>query len=156
MAINGSRSDFTSENNYTLDTFKEMFELSASEVAQVQRWKVLKAKTNRTTEDDAELKELTTQLASKIITADDWNLLLDAMYNLEQAYVDKGLNQINQHITNYISDYVEKNSKDAISDVIHTTIESQYDVGAVKIIISETAPSKFTEGALWIKPKTTI
>ena len=155
MAIDGKGSNFTSENNYTLDTFKEMFELSASEVAEVQRWKVLKAKNNRTSEEDAELKNLATQLTSKLITSDDWNLLLHAMYNLERAYVDKGLNQINEHITNYISDYVDKNSKDAISDIINTTIENQYDIGAVKIIISETTPSKFTEGALWIKPKTT-
>ena len=153
MAINGSRSDFTSEKNYTLDTFKEMYELSAEEVADVKKWKELKANGNIQSD---EFIALTNKLASKIITAEDWNLLLDAMYNLEQAYVDKGLNQINEHITNYISDYVEQNSKDAIGDVINTTIESQYDVGAVKIIISETAPSQFIEGALWIKPKTTI
>ena len=156
MAINGSRSDFTSAKNYTLDTFKEMFELSASEVTTVQRWKELKVKTNRTSDENQELINLTTALASKIITAEDWNLLLDAMYNLEQAYLDKGLDKINEHITDYISDYVEQNSKDAISDIINTTIEDAYEIGAVKIIISKTTPSEFTEGALWIKPKETI
>jgi hypothetical protein len=154
MAINGSRSKFTSANNYNLDTFREMLELSATEVADVNRWKTLKAK-NRTSEEQSEFTTLSNKLACKMITAEDWNLLLDAMYNLEQAYKNKGLNQIEVHITDYISNYVEQNSKDAISDVINTTIEDSYDIGAVKIIISETTPNTFTEGALWIKPKAT-
>ena len=157
MAIDGTQSTFTSENNYTLDTFKEMFELSVSEVTAVQRWKELKAKQNKTTEENTELQNLTTQLTSKIITSADWNLLLHAMYNLEQAYKDKGLDQIE----NTVNDYIVKEYGTAISKQIETIIvgdgetEGKIAIDAVKIIISETTPSEFVEGALWIKPKTT-
>ena len=43
MSIDGTRSSFTQSNNYTLDTFEEMFELSTSDAKNVQRWKELKA-----------------------------------------------------------------------------------------------------------------
>lgn len=157
MAINGSESKFTSANNYTVDTFKEMVELSASDVADVQRWKVLKAKTNRTTDENAELITLTEKLSSKIITAYDWNLLLDAMYNLQQAYKDKGLNQIE----GTVNEYIAKEYSETILRQIETIIvgdnetEGKIAIDAVKIIISNTQPTTVTEGALWIKPKTT-
>ena len=151
MAINGSRSDFTSANNYTLDTFKEMFELSASEVTTIQRWKELKAKTNRTSDENQELINLTTALASKIITAEDWNLLLDAMYNLEQAYKDKGLNQIETTV----KDYVENYAKQDINNKLGTQINELLLTDATKIIINTSQPV-VENGALWIKPKTTI
>lgn len=151
MAIDGKRSNFTSENNYTLDTFKEMFELSASEVAKVQRWKVLKAKNNRTSEEDAELKDLATQLTSKLITSDDWNLLLHAMYNLERAYVDKGLDKIDESVEGYLEDY----AKGHISEELDKTINELLLTNATKITISTSQPT-VENGALWIKPKTTI
>ena len=150
MAINGSRSDFTSANNYTLDTFKEMFELSASEATTVQRWKELKAKTDRTPDENQELLNLTTALASKIITAEDWNLLLDAMYNLEQAYKDKGLNQIETTV----EDYVENYAKQDINNKLGTQINELLLTDATKIIIDTSQPA-VENGALWIKPKTT-
>ena len=149
MAINGSRSDFTSAKNYTLDSFKEMFELSASEVTAVQRWKALKTKTERTTDEENEFLSLTTQLTSKIITAEDWNLLLDAMYNLEQAYVDKGLHQIESTI----EDYVENYAKDDINNKLDTQINELLLTNATRIIISTSQPT-VVNGALWIRPKT--
>lgn len=153
MAIDGSRSSFKpSDNTYTLDTFEEKFELTQSNVKDVQEWKNLKAKGQTETQT---YKDLTALLSDKIVTAEDWNLLLDAMFNLERAYVDKGLDQIGSTVENYISTYVEQNSKDAISEKINTTIESSYSIGAVKIIISNTQPATVTNGALWIKPKTT-
>lgn len=150
MAINGSRSNFTSENNYTLDTFKEMFELSASEVTKVQRWKVLKAKDNRTSDENQELLDLITELTSKIITAEDWNLLLDAMYNLEQAYKNKGLDQIESTV----EDYVESYAKQDINNKLGTQINELLLTDATKIIINTSQPA-VENGALWIKPKTT-
>lgn len=150
MAINGSRSDFTSSNNYTLDTFKEMFELSANEVVKVQRWKELKAKNNRTSEENQELLSLIETLASKIITAEDWNLLLDAMYNLEQAYKDKGLDQIDKTVEDYVEDY----AKGDINNKLGTQINELLLTNATQIIISTSQPT-VVNGALWIKPKTT-
>jgi len=150
MAINGSRSDFTSSNNYTLDTFKEMFELSANEVVKVQRWKELKAKNNRTSEENQELLDLIETLASKIITAEDWNLLLDAMYNLEQAYKDKGLDQIDKTVEDYVEDYAKRD----INNKLGTQINELLLTNATQIIISTSQPT-VVNGALWIKPKTT-
>jgi hypothetical protein len=150
MAINGSRSDFTSAKNYTLDTFKEMFELSTNDVANVQRWKELKAKTNKTTDEQSEFLTLTTQLASKIITSEDWNLLLDAMYNLQKAYVDKGLNQIETTVEDYVEDY----AKGDINTKLGTQINELLLTNATQVIISTSQPT-VVNGALWIKPKTT-
>ena len=95
MAIDGSRSKFSSTYGYTLDTFKEMFELSQSDVDKVKQWKELKAKgSNRTSAENTAFTNLTTALSGKIVTSEDWNKLLDAMYNLEKAYVDKGLDRV--------------------------------------------------------------
>ena len=74
MAISycdGKRSNFTSTNNYTIDNLTEMFELSATDATNVQRWKVLKAKRDRTTEEEAEFESLTEALAQKIVTSED-------------------------------------------------------------------------------------
>ena len=153
MAINGRRSNFKPNENgdYTLDNFKEMFELSANEVTSIQRWKELKAKINRTSDENQELINLTTKLASKIIMAEDWNLLLDAMYNLEQAYVDKGLNQIETTVENYVANY----AKQDINNKLGTQINELLLTDATKIIIATSQPA-VENGALWIKPKTTV
>lgn len=150
MAINGSRSKFTSVNNYTLDTFKEMFELSTSDVTDAQRWKELKAKSNKTVNEQTEFSNLTTKLASKIITSEDWNLLLDSMYNLEQAYVDKGLDQIETTVEDYVENYAESD----INTKLGTKINSLLLTNATQIIISTSQPAVIN-GALWVKPKTT-
>lgn len=151
MAINGSRSDFTSAKNFTLDTFKEMFELSNSDVADVQEWKTLKSKANKSTAEVTRFNELTEILSDKIVTSEDWNLLLDAMYNLERAYVDKGLNQIETTVENYVENY----AKNDINNKLGTQINELLLTDATRIIISSTTPSEVIEGALWIKPKTT-
>ena len=151
MAINGSRSNFTSKKNFTLDTFKEMFELSNSDVADVQEWKTLKSKANKSTAEVTRFNELTEILSEKIVTSEDWNLLLDAMYNLEQAYVDKGLNQIETTVENYVENY----AKNDINNKLGTQINELLLTDATRIIISSTTPSEVIEGALWIKPKTT-
>lgn len=150
MAINGDRSSFKSNNNYTLDNFKEMFELLASDTQNVQRWKELKAISNRDETQETEFNELTTTLSSKIVTAEDWNLLLDAMYNLEQAYVDKGLNQIEAQL----KDYVQNNATADVQEKLDTIINNYLLTNATKAIISTTQPT-VENGALWIKPKTT-
>lgn len=150
MAINGDRSSFKSNNNYTLDNFKEMFELLASDTQNVQRWKELKAISNRDETQETEFNELTTTLSSKIVTAEDWNLLLDAMYNLEQAYVDKGLNQIEAQL----KDYVQNNATADVQEKLDTIINNYLLTNATKVIISTTQPT-VENGALWIKPKTT-
>lgn len=150
MAINGTRSSFTQSNNYILDTFKEMFELSASDALTVQRWKQLKAIDNKTESEETEFQELTTTLSSKIVTAEDWNLLLDAMYNLQKAYVDKGLNEI--QLT--LKEYVQENASSDVKEKLDTIINNYLFTNATKIIISETQPT-VENGALWVKPKTT-
>ena len=149
MAINGNRSSFTPTNNYAIDTFTEMFELSPTDAANVQRWKALKAKNNKTNEEESEFANLTSVLAQKIITSEDWNKLCDCMVNLQKMYVDKGLNEID----NTVADYVENYAKTDINNKLGTTINQLLLTNATQIIISDTTPA-VQNGALWIKPRT--
>ena len=149
MAIDGSRSGFTSENNYAIDSFVEMFELSPTDAINVQRWKSLKAIENKTTEQEAEFANLTTILSQKIVTSEDWNKLCDCMVNLEKMYVDKGLNEIDTTVEDYVANY----AKSDINQKLGTTINNLLLTNATQIIISSTQP-EVVEGALWIKPKT--
>lgn len=150
MAINGSRSSFTSANNYTIDNFVEMFELSATDATNVQRWKQLKAIKDKTTSEEAEFANLTTVLSTKIVTSEDWNKLCDCMVNLEKMYKDKGLNEIQTTVEDYVENYAEAD----INAKLDTIINNLLLTNATQIIISTTQPS-VVNGALWIKPKTT-
>ena len=136
---------------YILDNFDEKFELLASDVINVQRWKQLKAISERTGEEESEFVSLTNTLSSKIVTSEDWNLLLDAMFNLEKAYVDKGLDQIDSTVENYVENYAQTD----INNKLGTIINNLLLTNATQIIISDTQPTTVTNGALWIKPKTT-
>lgn len=153
MPINGDRSDFKPNDSgeYILDNFDEKFELLASDVINVQRWKQLKAISERTVAEESEFVSLTNTLSSKIVTSEDWNLLLDAMFNLEKAYVDKGLDQIDSTVKNYVKEYAQTD----INKKLGTIINNLLLTNATQIIISDTQPTAVTNGALWIKPKTT-
>ena len=153
MAINGGRSNFKPNNSgeYILDNFDEKFELLASDVINVQRWKQLKSISERTVEEESEFVSLTNTLSSKIVTSEDWNLLLDAMFNLEKAYVDKGLDQIDSTVENYVENYAQTD----INNKLGTIINNLLLTNATQIIISDNQPATVTNGALWIKPKTT-
>ena len=152
MSIDGTRSSFTQSNNYILDTFEEMFELSASDAKNVQRWKELKAidDNNKTQSEKDEYQTLTEELSSKIVTAEDWNLLLDAMYNLEKAYLDKGLNEIQATL----KEYVQENASADVQEKLDTVINNYLFTNATRVIISTTQPA-VVNGALWVQPKTT-
>ena len=154
MAINGSRSDFTSAKNYTIDTFVEMFELSATDAINVQRWKQLKAIDNKTNEQQAEFSDLTARLSGKLVTSEIWNKLCDCMINLEKLYVDKGLDKIETTVEDYVESYTEEEKlNEVINQRIGTTINSMLLTNATQVIISSTQPS-VVNGALWVKPKT--
>ena len=146
----GSRSSFTQNNNYAIDTLIEMFELSSTDAVHVQRWKQLKSLDNRTTDEEAEFISLTTALSQKIVTSEDWNKLCDCMVNLQKMYVDKGLNQINDTIVEYVENYAQTD----INNKLGTIINNLLLTNATQIIISTTTPT-VVNGALWIKPKTT-
>ena len=146
MAIDGSRSSFNATENYTIDTFVEMFELSPSDVANVQQWKALKA--NGETETN-EFKELQKELSNKIVTSEVWNKLCDCMVNLEKMYVDKGLNEIDNTVKEYVEEYAEQD----INDKLGTTINNMLLTNATQVIISTDTPA-VVDGAVWFKPKT--
>lgn len=150
MAIiycDGGSSEFKSTNNYKIDELVKMFEISPTDVANIQKWKQLKAEGLT---DNDEFRTLTETLAGKIVTADAWNKLCDCMVNLQQMYVDKGLDEINGTIENYVTNYAEGD----INDKLGTTINNLLLTNATQIIISTTQPT-VVNGALWIKPKTT-
>ena len=142
----GGSSEFKSTNNYKIDELVKMFEISPTDVANIQKWKQLKSEGST---DNDEFKALTETLAGKIVTADAWNKLCDCMVNLQQMYVDKGLDEINDTIVNYVENYAEGD----INNKLGTTINSLLLTNATQIIISTTQPT-VVEGALWIKPKT--
>lgn len=151
MAIDGNRSSFTPENNYTIDTFVEMFELSPTDATNVQRWKTLKANSDRTEEEEIEFVNLTSVLSQKIVTSEDWNKLCDCMVNLQNMYVNKGLNEINDTIEDYVENYAQAN----INDKLGTVVNNLLLTNATQIIIATEAPV-VQNGALWIKPRTTV
>lgn len=153
MAISycdGKRSDFTKANNYTIDSLVEMFELSATDATNVQRWKELKAKSDRTEQEDRDFNTLTEVLAQKIVTSEDWNKLCDCIVNLQKMYVDKGLDEINETVEKYVENYAQTD----IQNKLGTTINNLLLTNATKIIISETTPEEVVNGSLWIKPRT--
>lgn len=150
--IDGNRSTFP--NN--VDTFKEMSELSPALEEDVMRYRELKQKgDNRTKEEDEEYKELTTKLAPYICSAEDWNLLCDSMYKLEQHYIDKNFDKfvedMKAEIESSVQDKVDSEVEKAVNTTVKTYVESKVPFS---VIISETEPS-YVEGALWIKPKPT-
>lgn len=79
MAITGSRSTFPS----AIDIFTEQFDISGSQVADSARWNVLRLMTSRTSAEEAEYNALCISLAPNILTAEAFNKLLDAQYNIE-------------------------------------------------------------------------
>lgn len=151
MAISycdGSRSSFKKDNGYLIDNLVEMFELSATDATNVQRWKQLKALSERSEEEESEYESLTTVLAQKIVTSEDWNKLCDCIVNLQKMYVDKGLDEIQTTVEDYVADYAEQD----INNKLGTIINNLLLTNATQIIISTTTPP-VVNGALWIKPK---
>lgn len=151
MAISycdGSRSSFKKDKGYLIDNLVEMFELSATDATNVQRWKQLKALSERSEEEEAEYESLTTVLAQKIVTSEDWNKLCDCIVNLQKMYVDKGLDEIQTTVEDYVADYAEQD----INNKLGTIINNLLLTNATQIIISTTTPA-VVNGALWIKPK---
>lgn len=143
----GSSSEFKSTNNYKIDELVKMFEISPTDVANIQKWKQLKAEGST---DNDEFRALTEMLAGKIVTADAWNKLCDCMVNLQQMYVAKGLDEINDTVADYVENYAEGD----INNKLGTIINNLLVTNATQIIISTTQP-EVVNGALWIKPKTT-
>jgi hypothetical protein len=152
----GSRSNFKQANGYPIDELIEMFELSNADAQNVQEWKILKAISNdeKTDEQKTRFEELTELLAQKIVTSEDWNKLCDCIINLQQMYVDKGLNEIETTVEDYVADYMENNMEEDINNKMGETINNLLLTNATRIITSTETPTVI-EGALWIKPKTT-
>ena len=149
MAIDGNRSTFKSANSYSIDTFTEMFDISASDASAIEEWKSLKIKTSRTTEEEARFTTLTNQLKNKLFSAENYNKLLDCIVNLENLYVDKGLTQINQTINEYVQNYAQTDINNTLGGYVQTLLLTN----ATRVIISSTTPT-VVNGALWVKPKT--
>lgn len=79
-----SRSTFPTQ----IDTFLEHTEISASNVASVQRFQELKLKANRTPAEDDELANLVILLKDKVFSAEDFNKLQDSIIAMQTHYRD--------------------------------------------------------------------
>ena len=143
--IDGNRSTFP--NN--LDTFKEMSELSPALQEDVTRYRELKQKgDSRIEEKDEEYRELTNKLAPYICSAEDWNLLCDCMYNLEQHYIDKNFDKFVEDMKAEIESSVQGKVNVEVEKAVNTTVKNYVENRVpFSVIISETEPS-YIEGAL--------
>ena len=150
--IDGNRSTFPDN----VDTFKEMSELSPALQEDVTRYRGLKQKgDSRTEEEDTEYRELTNKLVPYICSAEDWNLLCDSMYKLEQHYIDKNFDKFVEDMKAEIESSVQGKVNVEVEKAVNTTVKNYVENRVpFSVIISETEPS-YIEGALWIKPKPT-
>ncbi|MGG2091233.1 hypothetical protein AB1283_00520 [Bacillus sp. S13(2024)] len=73
----------------SIDTFVTHMDISPSEVASVNRFYQLKLNANRTSDEDAELANLSSLLRNKIFTPEDFNKLQDAIVAIQIQYRDK-------------------------------------------------------------------
>lgn len=78
-----------------IDSFNYLSEVLASDKTNIDRYQVLVLKENRTAEEDTELANLKTTLATKIVSSESFNKLFDCIVNLEsffkndvEAYLD--------------------------------------------------------------------
>lgn len=150
--IDGNRSIFPDN----VDTFKEMSELLPALQEDVTRYRELKQNgDNRTEEEDEEYRELTNKLAPYICSAEDWNLLCDSMYKLEQHYIDKNFDKFVEDMKAEIESSVQGKVNVEVEKAVNTTVKNYVENRVpFSVIISETEPS-YIEGTLWIKPKPT-
>ena len=150
--VDGNRSVFP--NN--LDTFKEMSELSPALQEDVTRYRELKQKgDSRAEEEDEEYRELTNKLAPYICSAEDWNLLCDSMYKLEQHYIDKNFDKFVEDMKAEIESSIQGKVDTEVEKAVNTTVKNYVELRVpFSVIISEMEPS-YVQGALWIKPKPT-
>ena len=150
--IDGNRSTFPDN----VDKFKEMSELSPALQEDVTRYRELKQKgDSRAEEEDEEYRELTNKLAPYICSAEDWNLLCDSMYKLEQHYIDKNFDKFVEDMKTEIESSVQGKVNAEVEKAVNTTVKNYVELRVpFSVIISEMEPS-YVQGALWIKPKPT-
>ena len=105
--------------------------------------------------EDEEYRELTNKLAPYICSAEDWNLLCDSMYKLEQHYIDKNFDKFVEDMKSEIESSVQGKVNAEVEKAVNTTVKNYVELRVpFSVIISEMEPS-YVQGALWIKPKPT-
>ncbi|WP_244209292.1 hypothetical protein [Paenibacillus ferrarius] len=98
-----------------IDAFTLKTEIQASDVPLIQRFQELKLKSSRIPSEETELANLTNQLRSKLIAADEWNKFQDALVNMEQF--------LTTNITGYVA--TKQNEINATKDAALTLIEQK-------------------------------
>jgi hypothetical protein len=124
----------------SIDSFVEHFELSASDKPLLTRFQELRLKSSLTPTESDELSTLSTQLRNKLISAEDFNKLQDAIVNLQtffrdetdgfiqgkqiefQGYIDSKTTEINNHVSTK-SGEITSNAANATNS-IQTTKDS--------------------------------
>lgn len=95
----------------SVDSFPELYDLPASLVASAKRYQELKIKPTLNATEQTELNNLTSQLASFIITPETWNKMGDSIVNMEQFIKDEIDGYIATKQTewdNYVKDFTYK------------------------------------------------
>jgi len=102
----------------SIDSFIDHLEISASDVEDVQRYQELKLKENRTVSEDDELANLTSQLRDKLLTAQDFNKLQDAIIATQKHYRDE------------VDGYIQTKQSEFQTEIDKFNYQNEYSSGA--------------------------
>mgnify|MGYP000970293926 FL=1 len=90
-----NRSVFTSENNYTIDSFSTLSSLPADRASEADELHTLMMTINKTSDQTTRMNQLLIELAPYYINPESWNRIGDCIINLETNW----MNIYNQFIT---------------------------------------------------------
>lgn len=107
----------------SIDSFKEVFDLSPSMIDKAKRLKELKSMASLTSTESQELNDLTIQLSKYTISTDDWNRLTSATVAMQNVILNNGVSssgEVNVDLTQYATN----SSVDSkISDAVNSKVE---------------------------------
>jgi len=108
-----------------VDDFIQHYDISASDVQDVQRYQELKLKENRTVTEDNELANLVSQLRGNLFTPEDFNKLQDAVKATQIHYRDEVDGYVTTKQTE-MQDYVDtkKTEVDTKVDGFNTYVDN--------------------------------
>lgn len=84
-----NRSTFIAENNYQIDEFPELYDLTPEKLADAERFKTLSLKPNKTSSEINEMSTLAQGLKDYRLSAELMNYVYDCLRNMEQKIKDE-------------------------------------------------------------------
>lgn len=122
------------------DTFLVHSDPQSSDMTNVLRYKELKQKTTLTTAEETELNTLATTLRNKLFLAEDWNLLSDAMSNM-QVFVKDTILQYYNHRGDWTA------TPDPAYTIFNTV---RYTDGQIYLALQTPGSTAPTDATVWL------